>query len=158
MFLKWHSQVTHYIGGSFTKSFHDSPFLLLKKVLCGAHGREKWEGILASNILQSQRLDQKEQTLHTTMMESASVWNGINDINYKFDFSLFLNFLDMASLPLYFWLVSLHVLTFFWVVLLRHTIFSLYLTVDHASLACHLFSLPHCGSCFFGMPSFLFLA
>ena len=49
-------------------------------------------------------------------------------------------FLDMASFSLYFWLVSLHVLTFFF---------------GCASLARHLFSLPHCGSCFFGMPSFL---
>ena len=37
----------------------------------------------------------------------------INDVNSKYDFSLFLNLLDMASFSLYFWLVSLHVLTFF---------------------------------------------
>ena len=41
--------------------------------------------------------------------------------------------------------------------LLWHAIFPLLLTVGHASLACHISSLPHCGSCFFGMPSFLFL-
>ena len=79
----------------------------------------------------------------------------VNDVNSKYDFSLFLNLLDMASFSLYFWLVSLHVLIFFgscffgtpsflstslWVLLLWHAIFPLHFTVGHASLACHLSS------------------
>jgi len=34
------------------------------------------EKAFAPNILQNQRLDQKEQTMHATMSERSSVWNG----------------------------------------------------------------------------------
>ena len=54
-----------------------------------------------------------------------------------------------------FWLILSPSSLFFLAVLLWYAIFSLFLTMGHASLACHLSSLSHCGSCFFGMPSFL---
>jgi len=79
----------------------------------------------------------------------------INDVNSKYDFSLFLNLLNMASFSLFLICEPSCAHIFFWVVLLWHAIFSLNLNVGHASLACHLSSLPHFGSCFFGMPFFL---
>jgi len=80
----------------------------------------------------------------------------VNDNNSKYDFSLFLNFLDMASFFSLFLTCEPSCAHFFlgscsfdtqsflstslWVMLLWHAIFPLYLTVGHASLACHLSS------------------
>jgi len=80
----------------------------------------------------------------------------INDVNSKYDFSLFLNLLNMASFSLFlicepscahiffgscFFGTPSFLSTSMWVMLLWHAIFPLYLTLGHASLACHFSSL-----------------
>ena len=102
------------------------------------------EKAFAPNILQSHILDQKEQTIHTTMIEKCmcmegGMWNERmitpNMISLYFEFWIWLAFLSIFDLWAF--MCSL----FSWFVLLWHAIFSFYLTVGHASLACHLSSL-----------------
>ena len=68
---------------------------------------------------------------------------------------MFTNWSDQCTrwmtTPFLYWF-SLH---FFGAVLLWYAIFSLSSFLGRTSLVRYLFSLAHCGSCFFGMPSFL---
>ena len=127
-----------------------APFfiLLLVMAICGAQGRvwkisHTWITCIAKS-----KTGSKEKNQSHNQIKMSTCMNVVDKMETPLCMILLsLFFKDMAisflSLSLFFGRTSLAC----------HLFFSL--TVGHASLACHLSFLAHCGSCFFGMPSFL---
>ena len=123
--------------------FHASPFLFLKMAYVELIVGNKMRRHTCTKYFAKSKIGSKANNSYNHDREVHVYGMGyveINDDNSKYDFYL-LNFLDMASFPFYFLTCEPSCALFF----------------GRASLACHLFSLPRCGSCFFGMSSFLSL-